>query len=131
MFGENLTTEEVFEDKVFVGDVFRIGTAELMATQPRMPCYRLGIRFDDQSIIDNYLATDFCGIFFKILHEGKIQAGDDITLIKKDPNTMSIVEIYYLMQNKGDNKTMNRALQLDHLPETLKIRFQKVLETEK
>ena len=131
MFGENLTTEGVFEDKVFVGDVFRIGTAELMATQPRMPCYRLGIRFDDQSIIDNYLATDFCGIFFKILHEGKIQAGDDITLIKKDPNTMSIVEIYYLMQNKGDNKTINRALQLDHLPETLKIRFQKVLETEK
>ena len=129
MFGENLTTEGLFEDKVCVGDIFRIGTAEIMAVQPRMPCYRLGNRFNDQSIIDKYLETDFCGIFFKIIKEGKLCSGDEIKLIRKDLDTMSIVEIYYLMQNKGDKDAIDRSLKLDHLPEALKIRFQKLLET--
>lgn len=131
MFGENLTTTGLFEDKVHVGDIFKIGTAEIMAVQPRMPCYRLGIRFDDQEVIEKYVATDYCGIFFRIVKEGIIKQDDEIILIKKDPESLSILEIYYLMQNKGDIETINKSLKLKHLPEVLKIRFQKLLKPEK
>lgn len=130
MFGENLTTEGLFENKVHVGDVFQIGTAEIMATQPRMPCYRLGIRFDDQKVMDKFLETDYCGIFFKIIQEGKLQADDEIKLLKTDPNEMSIVDIYYLMQNKSDKDSINKSLKSEHLSENLKERFQKLLEKE-
>ena len=129
MFGENLTTEGLFENKIQIGDIFKIGTAEIMAVQPRMPCYRLGIKFDDQKVIDKYLETDYCGIFYKVVKEGKIKSHDEIKLVKNDPESMTIVEIYHLMQEKGNRETVQKALKLEHLPDKLKVRFQQLLET--
>ena len=129
MFGENLTTEGLIEKDVKVGDIFRIGTVEMMAMQPRMPCYRLGFKFDDQKVIDKFLETDFCGIFYRIIKEGKLQVGDEINLIKSDPDSMTMVEIFYLMQEKTTEDLILRALKLEHLPDVLNERFQKLLET--
>lgn len=129
MFGENLTTEGLLEKDVKVGDIFKIGTTKIMALQPRMPCYRLGYKFDDEKIIDKFLETDYCGIFYRIIKEGKLQVGDEINLIKSDPDSMTIVEIFYLMQDKGTKDLIQKALNLEHLPDVLKKRFQKLLET--
>ena len=80
MFGENLTTEGLFEDTVNVGDRFRIGEAEIMATEPRLPCYKLGIKFGRPDILRMFLQSRRTGFYFAVLKEGAVKAGDDIEL---------------------------------------------------
>src|ERR1044072_7317644 len=75
MFGENFTTTGLLETEVHIGDRFRIGTAELMVTQPRMPCYKLGIRFGRDDIIKRFLASERTGFYSSVLKEGEVGAG--------------------------------------------------------
>src|SRR2546422_1111927 len=84
MFGENFTTEGLIEDAVNIGDRFRIGSAEVVATQPRMPCYKLGVKFGRMDIVRRFLASSRPGIYFKVSQEGEVEAGDSIELISKD-----------------------------------------------
>ena len=129
MFGENLTTEGIFEDKVNVGDTFKVGTTELIAVQPRMPCYKLGIRFNDQEIQKKFLQTSFSGIYFKIAIEGSIKSGDSISLLEKDPNNITILDIYSILRKMVGKSAIINALKLKHLPEELKIEMGEVLKT--
>ena len=76
MFGENLTTEGLLEDQVNIGDVFRIGSSEVIVTQPRMPCYKLGVKFGRMDIIRQFMDSKLTGIYFRVLKEGEIGAGD-------------------------------------------------------
>src|SRR5438046_3291114 len=76
MFGENFTTEGLFEDEVKVGDRFRVGKAALMVTEPRMPCYKLGIKFGRSDIIKKFLQSRRTGFYFAVLKDGEVKAGD-------------------------------------------------------
>lgn len=76
MFGENLTTEGLLEDQANIGDVFRIGSSEVVVTQPRMPCYKLGVKFGRMDIIRQFMDSKLTGIYFRVLKEGEIGAGD-------------------------------------------------------
>ena len=67
MFGENFTTKGLLEDAVNVGDQFQIGSAKLVATQPRMPCYKLGVRFGRMDVIRKFMTSGRPGIYFKVL----------------------------------------------------------------
>lgn len=128
MFGENLTTEDMFEDKVNIGDEFEIGSARLIATQPRMPCYKLGVRFGNMDMVKKFMASGRPGIYFKVLKEGEIGPGDSIELIKKDENNVTVKDIVllYLRTNGGENRgTIERALRIKYLPEGWRSHFEK------
>ena len=92
-FGENLTIEGLLEDAVHVGDRLRVGSAEVVVSQPRMPCFKLGIRFDRPDMVKRFLASRRSGFYFSIAAEGEIGAGDEITIVDRDPAAVSIREI--------------------------------------
>jgi MOSC domain-containing protein YiiM len=117
MFGENLTTEGLLEDRVSIGDRFRIGTAEVVVTQPRMPCYKLGIRFGRDDILKHLLQTGFTGFYFAVLKEGEVAAGDAITLLHRDADQLRVSDITRLYAFDHDNQDLlSRAVALDALP---------------
>src|SRR5947207_6952148 len=93
MFGENLTTEGLLEDAVYIGDRFRVGTAEVMATEPRLPCYKLGIKFGRADIIKRFLQSRRTGFYFAVLKEGEVKAGDEIELLSRDENDIAMSDI--------------------------------------
>ena len=91
-FGENFTTDGLIETEVCIGDRFRIGTAELVVTQPRMPCYKLGIRFDRADMVKRFVKAGRSGFYLKVVAEGEVGAGDPITLVERDQNGISVAE---------------------------------------
>jgi MOSC domain-containing protein YiiM len=124
MFGENFTTEGLMESEVNVGDVFRIGSAKVIATQPRMPCYKLGVKFGRMDVLKKFLASGRSGIYFKVLEEGEVGAGDQIVKIKNDTNQVGISDIVRLYaSDREDIKTMRRAVKVEALPEGWKDYF--------
>jgi MOSC domain-containing protein YiiM len=114
-FGENFTTEGLIEDVVNIDDRFHIGSAEVVATQPRMPCYKLGIRFGRMDIVQRFLASDRPGIYFKVLQEGEVEAGDSIELISKDENNITVKDIVRLyVRDNHDFESMQRVLRVKY-----------------
>ena len=129
MFGENFTTEGIFEEAVNVGDCFRIGEAELMVTEPRLPCYKLGIKFRRPDIIRKFLQSRRTGFYFSVLKEGEVKAGDRIELISRNGNGIAISDITRLYAfEKDDLVTLRRAAKLEALSESWRGYFQKRLE---
>lgn len=117
-FGENLTTEGLLEDLVNIGDQFQIGSAKVIATQPRMPCYKLAVRFGRMDIIRRFMASERSGIYFKVEEEGEIGVEDKIELIKPDENKVTIRDIVRLQTNGGrETDMMNRAIKVKDLPD--------------
>lgn len=131
MFGENFTTEGLFEDAVNVGDQFQIGSAKLVATQPRMPCYKLGVRFGRMDVIRRFMASGRPGIYFKVLTEGEVQTDDKIKIIRRDKNNVTVKDIVslYIARNDINNiETMKRATKIRDLPEGWRHEFQQKIE---
>jgi MOSC domain-containing protein YiiM len=91
-FGENLTTEGLLEDSTRVGDRFIIGSAEFEVTQPRMPCYKLGLKFGTSAILKLFLESGRTGFYLRVVREGSLRAGDAITVIKAEGNGPTITE---------------------------------------
>lgn len=122
MFGENFTVEGLLEADVQVGNRFRIGTAELVVTQPRLPCYKLGIKFQSEDMVKRFLVSGRTGFYCSVAQEGKVEAGDEIHLISGDGNHVSIAEIARLYTTKrygrADIETARRAAQVEALPES-------------
>ncbi|HEX5186547.1 MAG TPA: MOSC domain-containing protein [Nitrososphaeraceae archaeon] len=118
MFGENLTTEGLFESQVNVGDIFPIGISKLVATQPCMPCYKLGIKFGKMDIIKKFLGSEKSGIYFKVIKEGEIGVDDNIRLIKKDNSNVTIKNIVELIKkdDKDSMILMEKAIKVSDLP---------------
>lgn len=129
MFGENFTTEGLIEDCVNIGDRFHIGSAEVIATQPRMPCYKLGVRFGRMDMVRRFLASNRPGIYFKVLQEGEVEAGNSIELISKDENNITVKDIVrlYVKDNK-DIESMQRALRVKALPIGWRYHFSQQIE---
>ncbi len=123
MFGENFTTEGLLEDQVNIGDVFRVGTSDVVATQPRMPCYKLGVKFGRMDIIRQFMNSKLTGIYFRVLKEGEVGAGDAIELISRDENNVTVKDIVQLVTGKGDIATLRRAVHIKPLPEAWRQEF--------
>jgi MOSC domain-containing protein YiiM len=129
MFGENFTTEGLMEDAVNIGDQFQIGSAKLVATQPRMPCYKLGVRFGRMDVIRRFMASRRPGIYFKVLQEGQVEAGDKIKIIRKDENNVTVKDIVRLyVRDDEDIETMRRATKIESLPEGWRYEFEQKIE---
>jgi MOSC domain-containing protein YiiM len=129
MFGENFTTEGLFENSANVGDRFRIGAAEIMVTEPRLPCYKLGIKFGRTDIIRRFLQSRRTGLYFAVLKEGEVKAGDEIELISRDENKITVADITRLYAfEKHDLATLRRAVKLSALSESWRQYFERQIE---
>lgn len=129
LFGENLTTESLFESELNIGDKFKVGTTLLMVTQPRMPCYKLGIRFGDPGIIKRFLESGRTGFYFAVLEEGEVGAGDPIELMEMDQHGVRVSDITRLYTSEKHNvDLLRRALEVEALPESWRGYFQNRLE---
>ena len=125
MFGENFTTDGLLEEAVYIGDRFRIGQTEVMVTEPRMPCYKLGIKFGRPDIIKRFLASRRTGFYFAVVREGMVAVGDTIELIGGEQQEISVADITRLYAfEKDDVKAMRRAIEVEALPESWKGYFQ-------
>lgn len=129
MFGENFTTEGLREDSLNVGDRFRIGEAEVMVTEPRLPCYKLGIKFGRTDILRRFLQSRRTGFYFAVVKEGQVEAGDQIELLSRDSNNITVADITRLYAfEKDDVDTLRRAVKLEALSESWREYFQKQIQ---
>jgi MOSC domain-containing protein YiiM len=128
IFGENFTTQGLSEDSAHLGDQFSVGTAEVVVTQPRLPCYKLGVRFQADDMVKRFLASARTGFYFAVTREGEVGAGDEIKLIARDPNAVPVSEITRLYvarrYSDPDLASLARALRVAALPESWKQYFQ-------
>jgi MOSC domain-containing protein YiiM len=126
MFGENLTTEGLLDSDVSVGDRFRVGTAELVVTQPRLPCFKLGIKMGRDEFVTEFLERALYGFYLGIVREGEVEAGDSIVELVRDPRGFRVTEIARLYaRDRDDAEGMRHAAELDVLPESWRDYFRK------
>jgi MOSC domain-containing protein YiiM len=117
-FGENLTTEGLVEDSLCIGDRLRVGSAILMVTQPRMPCYKLPLRFDRDDIIKSFLTSQRSGFYFSVIEEGEVQAGSKVEIVSRDPQRVAVVDIVRLyLRQAHDPEILHRAMNVSALPQ--------------
>ncbi len=128
MFGENFTTEGMFEDEMRIGDRFSIRSAEVMVTEPRMPCYKLGVKFGRSDIIKRFLASGRTGFYLSVLQEGEVASGDTFELIGRDEANVTIADVVRLYaRQRDDTATLRRAIASRELPESWRIHFEQQL----
>ena len=125
-FGENFTTEGLREDASRIGDRLRVGSAEFTITQPRMPCYKLGVRFSRDDMVKRFLQSGRTGFYLAVLREGDVGAGDAIELAHRDDHGVTITDISALYHSDADNQTLlRRAMEVPALPEDWRTYFRK------
>ena len=119
IFGENLTVEDApLEHEVAIGDRLRIGSAEFLVTQPRLPCFKLGIRFNDPGMVRRFLRAGRSGYYLRIVVEGEVAAGDRIDIVAPDPTSVPVSEITRLYaRDQDDIEAIRRLLSVDTLPD--------------
>src|SRR5258705_88942 len=128
MFGENFTTAGLLEAELNIGDTFRIGAAEVMVTEPRMPCYKLGIKFGRTDIIKRFLLSERTGFYLAVLQEGQVSAGDQFELIEKNKRSVKVSDITRLYtRDKHNTELLRRAIAVEALPEGWRSYFQERL----
>jgi MOSC domain-containing protein YiiM len=128
MFGENFTTTGLFESGLNIGDKFRVGSAIVLVTEPRMPCYKLAIKFGRPDIVKRFLESQRTGFYFGVLQEGEVGLGDPIEPIEKSDRTVRVSDITRLYTHEKHNiELLRRAIEVEALPESWKSYFQKRL----
>lgn len=127
-FGENLTTAGLLESDVRLGDCFQIGSAVLMAVQPRVPCFKLNVRLDDARMVRRFQAARRSGIYFRVVEPGTLQAGDALTLVQRSAHEVTIQQVvdnFYLPDK--DLPTIRALLQVPFLRPSLRAKFSRIL----
>lgn len=118
-FGENLTTRGLFEKNASIGDRLRVGSAELIVREARMPCYKMGIRFQRPDVVNRFLKSGRTGFYLSVESEGEVAAGDEITVLSAARNTMTVAEMVSLyVADPVDLQSLERASTLADLPES-------------
>lgn len=117
-FGENLTIEGLLEADVYVGDRLRVGSCELVVTQPRMPCFKLGIRFGRADMVKRFLDSRRSGFYLAVAIEGDVAAGDAITMVERHPAAVGIAELLRLyLGETGDAERLREVIAIPALSE--------------
>ena len=128
MFGENLTTTGLLETETHIGDRFRVGTAEVKVTQPRLPCYKLGIRFQRNDIIKRFLVSERTGFYLSVLKEGEVGAGDEFELLERNTSDVRVVDVVRLYSSdRRDLDLLRRAIASESLPGSWREHFRERL----
>jgi MOSC domain-containing protein YiiM len=125
LFGENLTTEDLPDDTILIGNIYQVGSVKLQAIQPRFPCYKLNIRFGHEDMLQQFAHEQKHGTYFKVVQEGSLQAGDSISLVERSKHNVSIQQVVEAYYNKGADKNMvGQILSIEYLPEWLRKNFE-------
>lgn len=125
-FGENFTTEGLLESAVRIGDRFWAGSSEFVVTQPRMPCFKLGIRFGRPDIVKRFLNSGRTGFYLAVLREGEVAAGDVLVLTGRDEHALSVTDIVELYATKAASpELMRRAAESPALAASWRDYFRK------
>ena len=129
MFGENFTATGFSETTLNIGDQFRVGSATVMVTEPRMPCYKLGIRFRRTDIIKRFLVSERSGFYLAVLEEGEVGTGDEFQLVKRNEPSVTVNEVVRLYsRDKYNAELLRRAITVQELPESWRRYFQERLQ---
>ncbi|MFN2455255.1 MAG: MOSC domain-containing protein [Pyrinomonadaceae bacterium] len=127
-FGENFTTEGVDESLVRIGDEFRVGCARVVVTQPRQPCFKLGLRFGRADMVKRFHQRRLTGFYLAVLKEGEVGAGDAFELVRRDPNNVTVKDLYgYYSGDASTPEMLRRALRIEALPDGWRNRFRESL----
>ena len=128
-FGENLTVDGLIETEVAIGDEYRIGTAEFIVTQPRLPCFKLGIRFARSDIVKLFFDSGRTGFYLRVTREGEIGAGDSIERLTQDTKGLTIQRVFDLYSaNAAKPEDLKLASEHPALAAGWRKRFQKLLD---
>jgi MOSC domain-containing protein YiiM len=120
-FGENLTTDGLWEDTLCVGDLLRVGSAVLQVTQPRMPCYKLELRFNGNDMIKRFLVSGRSGFYFSVVEPGEVSAGSKVEILSRDLKRVTVTDVLRLYLNQTrDPELIQRAASVDALPSNWK-----------
>ena len=115
-FGENLTVSDLNESEIRIGNQYQIGEAIVEVSQPREPCFKLGIRFESQKVVKQFIKHHHPGIYIRIIKPGQVTKGDEIILIKERPDEPTVFEIYQLIYGlTKDESVVQKALNSKHL----------------
>ena len=118
-FGENFSVDGMDEHAIYIGDEFSVGTARLVVTEPRMPCFKLGVRFGRADMPKRFLKSGRSGFYFGVLEEGTVEAGDTLQLLSKHPDGLSVAEVTSLYSvEKGNIALLKKAVAATALPES-------------
>jgi MOSC domain-containing protein YiiM len=129
MFGENLTTEGLLEENTRIGDRFRVGTAELKAVQPRLPCFKLGIKFGRDDMVKRFLASRRTGIYFEVERTGVIETGDTFEPVSRPAHDLTIADLTRVFAfDRDDIDSARRLAVLEDLPEAWRHHFGEQIE---
>jgi MOSC domain-containing protein YiiM len=127
-FGENLTSEGLLEDQVRIGDRLRIGSAEFVVTQPRMPCFKLGIRFGRADVVKRFLRSKRSGFYLSVAREGQVAAGDPIEPLARDEHGLTVTDVVNLYTLDAENEDLlRRASEHPLLPQSWRDYFREKL----
>ena len=125
MFGENFTTVGLLESQLNIGDKFHVGSATVTVTEPRMPCYKLGIKFGRPDIVKKFLASERTGFYFRVLEEGAVGTDDGVRLIERNNDGLRVSDVTSLYTHEKANLgLLRRAIKVEALPESWKSYFQ-------
>lgn len=115
MFGENLTVNNLHENKIHIGDIFEIGSTTVQVTQPRQPCFKLGIRLNNPKAVKQFVQKELPGVYFRVLKNGEISKGDQMILVDQKVHNFTITEVFHLIYNAQDN--IDKVKQAIGMPE--------------
>lgn len=129
MFGENLTVSGLNESDIRIGDRFQIGEAVVQVSQPRQPCFKLGVRFGDQKVVDDFWNSPFPGVYVRVLQPGNVAKGDRFTLLESNPESLSLSEVFSIFRsNRTDFDLIKKAIAEPFLAESCRKDIQKLLK---
>jgi MOSC domain-containing protein YiiM len=125
MFGENFTTAGLFESEVNIGDKYRVGSAVVVVSEPRMPCYKLALKFGRPDIIKKFLASERTGFYFAVSQEGEVGEGDLIHQLEQSERGLKVSHVTQLYTREKNNAALlRRAIDDEALPESWRSYFQ-------
>ena len=121
VFGENFTTEGLLEPEIRIGDRIRVGSAEFLVTQPRMPCFKLGVRFGRDDMVKRFLRSGRSGFYLAVIREGEVASGNSLEFVGRDEHGVTVADIASLYARDRDNEDLlRRAVDVPALPESWK-----------
>lgn len=115
MFGENLTVSGLNESEIRIGDRFQVGGAVLQVAQPRQPCFKLGVRFGDQAVVDDFWNAPFPGIYVRVERAGEVQKGDEFILLESTPESLTVSQVFSLFRIQRENADLIKTAISDPL----------------
>ncbi|MFX0557589.1 MOSC domain-containing protein [Maribacter sp. CXY002] len=129
MFGENITVENLNESQIRVGNIYKIGKAIVQVSQPREPCYKLGVRFGTQRILKEFINHEHPGTYVKVIKEGLVSSGDKMVLVEESKNTLTVQQFYQLIFAKEKSQELLKDfMDNDAVPTYKKERFLKYIK---